>query len=124
MQADSVHITRPRRTLSARELRRTLESAVERLLAAVEAAVAQLDALDGDADLEPSLGFLERPCSWANASGDQRDIVQGANDEREEVCEDEGAACEDEGFESDREPEDAQATCMTWSATQFVGVRP
>jgi hypothetical protein len=70
---------------------------------------------------EPSLGFLERPCSWASASGDQRDIGAGCRDDREEqceggggddACEDEGAACEDEGgqcddegHDSDREPD-------------------
>ncbi len=78
-------------------LRVKLEEAVERLIAA-------LDALDGDADLEdtgdaePSLGSLEHLGRYA-----QDHWATGATDDREEVCEDEGAQCDDEGCDPDRE---------------------
>jgi hypothetical protein len=74
-----------------------LERAVERLLA-------KLDALDGDADLEdtgdaePSLGAPERLGRYA-----QDHWAASGTDDREEVCEDEGAQCDDEGCDPDRE---------------------
>lgn len=86
--ADAAYIT-----TSQSPLRRRMERAVERLLAA-------MDAMDGDPDFEPSLGSLgssialQSQTSWA-FGGDQG--------EREAVCEDEGAQCEDEGHDSDTE---------------------
>jgi|GEM_PF-1066035 len=72
------------RALNARQRRTLIEQTMERLLAAVEAATAALDALDGDPDLEPSLAFPE-----AYARGFYGLI--GERDDREEACEDEGA---------------------------------
>ncbi len=82
-----------------------MESALDRLLAAVDGVLADLDALDGDGDLEPALGAPENPCMRFNPSifrdgqligwrppGDQRVWSEGGNvDEREDVSEDEGA---------------------------------
>jgi hypothetical protein len=66
--------------------------------AAVEALLAALDAMDGDPELEPSLGSVRGGDSLsAGGSIDQRRWAQGASDEREEACEDEGAQCDDEG---------------------------
>ena len=81
------------------------------LEAAVAAAIALLDAMDGDADLEPTLGAPEatlgvmRPGRLVRAM-DQRRWAQGTDcGEREAVSEDEGAQCEDEGARSgDEEP--------------------
>lgn len=75
--------------------REFLERALDRLLTAAEAVVADLDALDGDADLEPTLGSgaaspFESQRRWA-AGYDPLDS------KRELVCEDEGAQCEGEG---------------------------
>lgn len=63
------------------EDRVTLATTIERL-------INLLDSLDLDADLEPTLA------GW-----------QGATDDLEDVCEDEGAQCDDEGIDDDREPE-------------------
>jgi hypothetical protein len=72
------------------------EHVIQRLLDAAERLMWELAKDEPDADLEPSLGSL---------AGDQRRWAAGALDEREEVCEDEGAQCEDEGGEHDgREP--------------------
>lgn len=71
----------------------------QRLEAAIERAVAILDNLDGDPDSEPSLSAgVPRP--WT----DQRDWIEGATDDREEACEDEGAVT------GDNEP-DMDADC-------------
>lgn len=82
-------------------LRRQLEAAAERLADLLTATVAELDALDGDADLEPSTGAPEdhnRRARRVWAEG-------GDTDEREEASEDEGGACEDEGADTgDAEP--------------------
>ncbi len=60
----------------------------------VEAGIAALDVLDGDADNEPSLGFLEqRDQTFISAGYDG-----GADLEFQ---------CEDEGVDTDREPEEA-----------------
>jgi hypothetical protein len=65
-------------------LRRKVESAVDQLLSI-------LDTLGGDPDLEPSLGFLEPAGNrFASGHGDQTRISEGAADDREEQCEDEG----------------------------------
>lgn len=65
-------------------LRQRMEAAVETLLAA-------LDVMDGDPDLEPSLGAVAYGCF-----SDQRRWAQGVSDEREEACEDEGVRPDDE----------------------------
>jgi len=51
----------------------------------VERAIAALDAYDGDADLEPSLGSAGGPQPYS-----QRLWGRSASDEREEECEGEG----------------------------------
>jgi hypothetical protein len=105
MADGSQTLSKPAKPLNSRQKRQLMEAALDRLLGAVEGVLADLDAIDGEADLEPSLGFLERPCGLASASGDQRAMAQGARDEREVECEDEGAACEDEGaITGDDEP--------------------
>lgn len=87
---------------SARQLRARLETALERLLEAVQTTVDELDALDPDADLEPSLGAVGAVSEYRS----QERWAQGAADEREEQCEDEGGACEDEGANNgDYEPD-------------------
>ena len=60
-------------------LRQQVEVEIERLLAI-------LDAMDGDPDLEPSLGWYDPRLIECDA---------------EYQCEDEGAQCEDEGDTSD-----------------------
>jgi hypothetical protein len=89
-----------------------LEAAVERLLNVVEGVLADLDALDGDADLEPSLASL----GALSASFDQTRWAVGLTADLEEQCEggggddacdDEGAQCEGEGDHDEREPEEA-----------------
>lgn len=105
MQADARSSTTARTAhrrqvrLTTREHRKLLEAALERLLAAVEHVIADLDALDGDPDLEPSLGSrilapYESQARWS----------MGARDDREWDCEDEGAQCDDEGANHDAEP--------------------
>lgn len=90
------------------------QSLRRRMEAAIEALIASLDALDGDADFEPanddepSLGWpgdgrgaagrLDGPA--LDAGDDDREL-DTADDEdghdRELCCEDEGAQCDDEG---------------------------
>lgn len=71
---------------SRHRLRQRLSGLIERLVDA-------LDALDGDADFEdsaddePSLSASSPPAHW---SGSQDLWLQGADDEREDACEDEG----------------------------------
>jgi len=109
-------------TISLPENRADLE-------ALIEAAIARLDGLDGDPDLEPSVASPEPPGTpcvdvgrWMagelERAGEllrgelhrvpqlsQAHWAQGtAWDEVEEVCEDEGATCEDEGCDADAEP--------------------
>jgi hypothetical protein len=98
MPARMPHSHSPQRSLRAwadsltpREMRATLEAALERLLAAADTIIADLDILDGDADLEPSLGFLEVQGFRSGPRLDQRLICAGANDDREEQCDDDGA---------------------------------
>lgn len=90
------------RAPTARQRRQVLESALDRLLDAVEAALADLDALDGDPDVEPTLGS---PIPYASVS-QVHWAAGGDQDEREDVSEDEGGACEDEGGQDEREPDD------------------
>lgn len=86
-------------------LRRRMEKAVEALLAA-------MDAMDGDADLEPALGSPEVGYGRRRRTAgtlDQRrwsigDLAAAAG-EREAVSEDEGGACEDEGSFDEKEPD-------------------
>jgi hypothetical protein len=68
------------RAPSHRKRRQTLEAALDRLLAAVEAAVADLDQLDGDADLEPALGSVRG--DWAE--GNHLRCSTGASDDLED----------------------------------------
>jgi len=108
--AHSTPVRAVQRAPSHRQRRKVIETTLDRLLAAVEAAVADLDQLDGDADFEPNLGFTERSLRYYGLNS-QEYLTGGAGDDREEVCEDEGAQCEDEGAETgDREP-DAPDAC-------------
>ncbi len=111
-------------------------SDLERL---IEAAIAALDALDGDPDLEPAMGAPEPKRPHGGEVGrlmadranhmehtsaelqrlpllDQRHWAEGAAlDETEDVSEDEGAQCEDEGaVEQDCDSEDSGSE---WSAS-------
>ena len=65
----------------------------------IETAIARLDEIDGEADLEPSLGshfsHAHVGTVWPDTRTDYT-IAKGL-DECEDVSEDEGAACEDEG---------------------------
>ena len=83
-------------TIHLPEDRQSLECVIETL-------IAHLDALDGDCDLEPTIGARECaivngsywPPAWSkecNAASDECE-----DDELEDVCEDEGAQCDDEG---------------------------
>ena len=98
-----------RRASALRALRIQLEAAVER-------AIAALDAFDGDADLEPSMGFSDS--SWLY---DQRRwIAERDASDREWECEDEGAQCEDEG--TYRDGDDELSLCgITFSANGTDG---
>lgn len=93
--------THPREQL--RQLRNRMAQAVEILIAA-------MDAIDGDPDMEPSLGSVGAEIVYF----DQRKWAQGVTDDREVECEDEGAQCDDEGHDSDTEPngdEDDYSPC-------------
>lgn len=62
---------------------------------------------EDDASREPWLGSPEyHPSGYETMGGPatQERWAQGANDGREDVCEDEGAQCEDEGSDWDGEP--------------------
>lgn len=88
--------------------RKLLEAALDRLLGAVDGVLAELDAMDGDADFEPSLGAPERHPALYNVFDPRRSSQDlwsagGDSDEREDLCENEGGQCEDEGHDSDRE---------------------
>jgi len=111
----------PTKPLNSRQKRQLMEAALDRLLSAVEGVLADLDTLDGEADLEPSLGFLERHNSLASTSGDQRRITQGAQDDREVECEDEGAQCEDEGSDTDSEPDETHGAGLSLCNWQDEG---
>ncbi len=76
----------------------------------IDRLITMLDEIDGDPDLEPSLGFQE-----ARATDSQHRIIRtspiGGVEwlDLEEQCEGEGEACEDEGAEHDgREPEEGE----------------
>ena len=77
-----------------------MERTIERLLAAVDALLAQLDQEDGDADLEPALGSN----GGMSASHNQTYWAGGSVDDHEEACEDEGAQDEREPDPSDCVP--------------------
>ena len=66
--------------LQTRRRARRGDALRQRLEAAVDRAIAALDAYDGDADLEPSLGWPEGRHRWGS----------GGTDDREEQCEGEG----------------------------------
>lgn len=98
--------------------RARLEAALDRLLDAMHQALAELDALDGDPDAEPSLAAPERhpnPGRYGAPDRGQLRWAQGAADDREEDCEDEGAQCDDEGVcglhDPDREPDHTHEAC-------------
>lgn len=121
------------------ERRAYIEAALERLADLRDRLVAKLDAMDADADLEPSLsaldgwdqrhrsdgptddreddagdlepslGSLDRIDQRAWACGGCSDL-EYEHDGREPCCEDEGAQCDDEGIDADREP-DCDETC-------------
>jgi len=63
----------------------------ERLEQAIENAIAALDAFDGDADAEPSLGAAN-PIGGFGSLVDQRRWADGAQDDREDDGDDEDAA--------------------------------
>jgi len=68
----------------------------------------QLDAIDGDADFEPSLGASELRATESQAfSAATMPLNGGGWTDAEDECEDEGAACDDEGFDVDGEDEEA-----------------
>ena len=64
----------------------------------IEAAIARLDEMEDDRDLEPTLGStLSLDLAGTAWPGLVGELADPNIDECEEVCEDEGAACEDEG---------------------------
>lgn len=77
-------------TVQRARLRAKCERAVDRLLAV-------LDAIDGDADLEPSLGSSEPGSPYSFSGLDQRHIAEGATDDREGP---------DDDLEPSEDPED------------------
>lgn len=85
------------------------------LEAIIQASIDMLDTLDGDADLEPSLGFL--------AQQDQRNVsfAYDAGADLEFQCEDEAAQCDDEGVDSDSELESADYAQDGFDQTRFAG---
>ncbi|MBN9079694.1 MAG: hypothetical protein BGN87_18575 [Rhizobiales bacterium 65-79] len=70
----------------------------------IERLIDMLDAVDGDENLEPSLGAPENhPGGYKHSDADGWKAKNA--DDREEACEDEGAQCEDEGVVTgDNEP--------------------
>lgn len=107
-----------RATSLPRSARARLEVLLEHLLDTTHKVIAELDALDGDTDLEPSLATPERhPNAGRYAAADMGQLrwAQGAADDREEECEDEGAQCDDEGVcglhDPDREPDHTHEAC-------------
>jgi hypothetical protein len=86
-------------SLKHRKGARRVQALRKRLEAAVEQAIAALDAFDRDPDLEPALG-----ASVPRLYTDQRYWAEGVTDDREHECEDEGSQCEDEGAADEREP--------------------
>ena len=105
-QADlstSTPARKPQRGLTTRQMRRRLETALEQLLAAAEAIVADLDEIDGDPDLEPSLGSLG---ATYHTGSDQRLTHHGVTDDREhDAGDDREEVCEGEGDYDEREPD-------------------
>ena len=83
-------LTTPMPAAHPGSLRARREHAVEQMLAAAERLMAELDAMDGDPDLE-----------------EQHD--------REAVSEDEGADCDDDGWDSDSELETAGTPILAWN---------
>ncbi|CAN5180004.1 hypothetical protein BH11PSE2_BH11PSE2_19650 [soil metagenome] len=81
--------SRPR-PISATQTRQHLETALDRLLEAVDGILDDLDTIDGDSDLEPSLGSVGAQASFPGP------WPAGATDDREEVCEGEGEQVDDE----------------------------
>jgi len=109
---------------ATRHARARLEAALERLLEVAHDAIAELDVLDGDPDLEPLLAAAEQhPTAgrYSTLNPTQEHWGFGAVDDREQECEDEGAQCDDEGVsgihdpdrepEADREPDHEHEAC-------------
>jgi hypothetical protein len=133
---------------TSRQMRERLETALERLLAAAEAIVADLDQLDGDHDLEeggdleltgdeePILGAPEAKTvrtyvaagprgipldqtHWADGHGGRYGDLGAGDFDGEEECEDEGAQCEDEGAKE--EDDDRPGNDEPWLGSQEGG---
>jgi hypothetical protein len=98
-------LTRPP---TAKARRALLETALDRLLGAVDGLLEDLDALDGDADQEPSLGLSEIDNLHYGISLDQRHLARGATDGRE---------AEHDGREPDVEDEPS----FGWTADESAG---
>jgi hypothetical protein len=81
--------------------RQLIEARIELLLDHTDRLIAALDADEVDPDLEET-GDDEAPLGWANG-GPQTHLY--VTDEREVVCEDEGAQCEDEGGDINDQPQ-------------------
>lgn len=100
-------LSAPPKPLTSRQRRLMLEAAVERLLSAVDGVLADLNALDGDPDLEPSLAGLNLTGQY----GDQRHYARGAPDERED---------EHDG----REPDVDDEHSLGWAEEESCNARP
>jgi hypothetical protein len=98
-----------------------LQQALERLENLRSCLIDRLDEMEGDADLEPSLGsnVLMDQTRWAE--GSPALMVYA---ELEEQCEDEGGACEDEGADSDREPDHEHEACHWQDEGDQTTLRP
>lgn len=107
---------------SAQRRRHTaLRSALERLEELRERLIGRLDELEGDPDLEPSLGssVLMDQTRWAEGSP-----AMMAYADLEEQCEDEGGGCEDEGADTDREPDHEHEACHWQDEGDQTALKP
>lgn len=86
------------RPVPPRIMRQRLETALERLLAAAEAIVADLDALDGDPDLEPSAGSTA-PGWYSDGWDNSRPAVRRYGRQLVDVDDVEHDGREDEGLD-------------------------
>jgi hypothetical protein len=97
-QADAFPTTSKPVKLPAKE-RKRIEAEIQTHLDAADALIGSLDARDGDPDLEPSLGSLDRyRATYGNPGGDQTGWAFGNRDERED---------EHDGLEPDVDDEPA-----------------
>jgi len=85
----------------------------ERLVVLIDRFITMLDDLDGDADLEDA-GDDEPSLSAAvpveTSQGSQEGWLQGPDDDREDVCEDEGAEHDGREPEEDNDTSDYEAS--------------